>query len=346
MLLGNDLYALILAYIVNNSDTVESLLAILPADTEKCLPIALRHAFSTHHLMKHELLSYLSLLWAVPNEFNYQSAENVYLKSCNKGLVYLVPWILTFIVGDGRKRTLQLGLSLAASNGRTNIIKLLVSDYHVNVNHNSGDALLNAALNGHTETVTFLLQACANPTLRNHGTIVAAANAGKCDVVRMLLSHKMMKCKNVLSRCFVNAAMNGHVDVIKLLVNYGASLRGSANKMMIAACHRNQVKVIETLIELGAHSTIGDVLIHATLDNHVEVVRTLLRHGNRQYLHSPEYIITAIARQHKQIVQLFMHPDCDKHGNMIWPAIPRDFLLQDEIHAAIQHAAISHMPPI
>lgn len=127
-------------------------------------------------------------------------------------------------------------LALAAQEGYERIVKLLIAaDANVNTGNITGDTpLLLASQNGHTEIARSLLAAGADINRVNEeGTapIVVAAERGHADIIALLMPSRAASAGRkgppstpFLSAALMAASLNGHSDVVRLLLNAGADI--------------------------------------------------------------------------------------------------------------------------
>ena len=122
--------------------------------------------------------------------------------------------------------------------------------------------LYTAALRGHYGVVKCLLKAGANTSLNTgFGTpIYAAAKSGNLELVKLLVEYgadyKVVK----FSPLFV-ACIEGRLDILKYLVNIGANLYAFDNPPLIfTACSAGQLPIVKYLLEemeFDIHRTIS-----------------------------------------------------------------------------------------
>jgi ankyrin repeat protein len=114
-------------------------------------------------------------------------------------------------------------LRRACFYGRTNIVQLLL-DRGANVHAARNDALHCAALKGYVDIVKLLLLHGANMHDNNDYVLKYACLRGRTPVVKLLLDNRIHRCKtmNANHNLLGCAATNGHVEVVELLLEYGA----------------------------------------------------------------------------------------------------------------------------
>ncbi|KAJ7127859.1 ankyrin repeat-containing domain protein, partial [Mycena epipterygia] len=118
-------------------------------------------------------------------------------------------------------------LQVAATNGCTQIVRLLLGRKGVNVNAQSkkyGSALQVAAINGHLEIVSLLLKkgADVNSQSKKYGTALhTTCRNGHADIVRLLLENGV-DIETQGGKALQVADKKGHKDVVRLLLEKGA----------------------------------------------------------------------------------------------------------------------------
>ncbi len=127
-------------------------------------------------------------------------------------------------------------LSIAANNGNSELLKLLIAQ---NVDVNGGDLrretpLFKALKKGHQECVYILVENGANVNIinENYETPLSFAvryNHNNFEVVKLLLNHgaKVNIQNNYGETPLVLAARGGYLDVICVLLEYGAKITGN-----------------------------------------------------------------------------------------------------------------------
>ena len=152
----------------------------------------------------------------------------------------------------------------AAKYGKDDILRKFIEEGKWDVvRHNLPIKI--AAAYGQLSTVKLLLKEGANAS---HAIIDAAEN-GKTEVVRYLLESgaKLHKDTEV-----VNAARNGYADTVKLLLDYGANPSGALPLAIIY----DHAKVVEVLIKNGAE-IFKTAVIMAVQHMSLEVLPVMLR---------------------------------------------------------------------
>lgn len=158
-------------------------------------------------------------------------------------------------------------LSLAASGGYVNIIKLLLN-HGAEINSRTGSKLgisplMLAAMNGHTAAVKLLLDMGSDinaqiETNRNTALTLACFQ-GRHEVVSLLLDRKANvehRAKTGLTP-LMEAASGGYVDVGRVLLDKGADVNAtpvpsSRDTALTIAADKGHVRFVELLLHRGA----------------------------------------------------------------------------------------------
>jgi ankyrin repeat protein len=151
-----------------------------------------------------------------------------------------------------------------------------------------GSKMNNKLLTNSTRTIGVSLLVLVSTVLTGCMSIHTAARQGKLKEVRRQLAWGV----NVNERHFftrdtllIEAADNGHLDVVKLLIENGAdvNLKGEAwYGPLHAAAAKGHIEVVKILLENGADINIfhqNKPLHNAAMNGHIEVAEILLAHG-------------------------------------------------------------------
>jgi ankyrin repeat protein len=79
----------------------------------------------------------------------------------------------------------------------------------------------------------------------------------------------------------IHAAQTGQLDIVKLLIEYGANIHRSDDAALRFASFEGHINIVKYLIEKGADvQALNNVaLFWASYNNHKEVVNLLKKHG-------------------------------------------------------------------
>ncbi len=153
-------------------------------------------------------------------------------------------------------------LMVGAQNGRANTVKSLI-EHHGNVDYqgkNQLTALMLAAQANRLDVVKLLLQANANPNLQDASgwtALMKAVYRGNTECVRLIAD----RSREGVNKGLLIAALMGHLDTAKLLLDYGAEVDTRADDgttaLMLAASKGNR-DLVSLLLKSGADPTLAD----------------------------------------------------------------------------------------
>ncbi|KAL8684803.1 MAG: hypothetical protein Q9218_008129, partial [Villophora microphyllina] len=183
-------------------------------------------------------------------------------------------------------------LMIAAKAGRSEAVLHLLRHENIDVNaldQTGSTALVHAAKWNHSDIVDQLLASGAKPNERdqNGGTaLLRAIDYGYTDVVERMLDYTEVDISTIdtLDRTLLHgAAVNGHADIIRLLIDRGLDKDAQDNQgrtPLHEACRCGKADVVNLLLTLGAnrsakdrwHRTVWDV---AWLHGHAKIMLIL-----------------------------------------------------------------------
>lgn len=187
-------------------------------------------------------------------------------------------------------------LSLAASGGYVNIIKLLLS-HGAEINSRTGSKLgisplMLAAMNGHTQAVKYLIEAGSDVNAQietNRNTaLTLACFQGRAEVVSLLLDKRANiehRAKTGLTP-LMEAASGGYEIVGRILLERGADVNAapvpsSKDTALTISAEKGHLKFVQLLVEYGAQLDAKNkkgcsALWLACNSGHLEVVQSLV----------------------------------------------------------------------
>ncbi len=174
------------------------------------------------------------------------------------------------------------------------ITELVNAKCDINAKSNSGDTPLHlAASQGHAKNIETLLRLGANPYITNvtgQTPLHLASQEGKTNAVEALLRNPELRelvdkaDEKHNNTALHHAAINGHKDTVKFLIDSGADIDAvdkKGNTALHLAVIFDQVDTLKTLLESKADPNLqnihGDTPLHiAILKNNKESVRVLI----------------------------------------------------------------------
>lgn len=188
-------------------------------------------------------------------------------------------------------------LIIACEKGFEAIVKLLL-DHGAKIDGTTADGyftpLRMAALSGHAHLVSMLLEQGAplwdtqSQVAEHQSALFVAAEFGRVDVVKVLLKYGAnvdVVEKDVNVTALNKAAEQGQSEVMILLIESGALInREECITPLIDASFFGRISCVELLLEHGIDVDTKDgrgstALLYATQRSHVDVINLLLKYG-------------------------------------------------------------------
>ena len=215
----------------------------------------------------------------------------------SQGKETIVREILNHRTRDIRTKEYTTPLIIAAKNGRTEVVKVLLDNFHADteetgVVHFDGEiqtdvtALWCAAWTSHLDIAKLLVEHGANITRRvykNCSPVMIAAIDGSVDMLKYLLTHinDMQVAQQNKNTCLSLASSMGHLNVTAYLIEAGAdpNNKGDGGKTALHLAvydYENDLSLAKLLVENGAHMKKNDYgvtpLNTAAALGHIELV--------------------------------------------------------------------------
>jgi ankyrin repeat protein len=164
----------------------------------------------------------------------------------------------------------------------------------VNTVNDDGQTPLHlASIEGHLKIVRFLLESNADYNVVDMDEsfpLLLAAHYGNCDIVELLISSKANPNEarvTSLTTPIIHAVRNGHIPVIKLLLNHRANIYQKdsfGNPPLHIAAQSNQPDAAQFLLEskadISAKDNLGGTALHfAAQEGHCEASKLLIAFG-------------------------------------------------------------------
>ena len=211
-------------------------------------------------------------------------------------------------------------LIIASENGRTGIVKLLL-ECGANIDHRNSrgwTALLKASKKGDSklETIELLLKHGAQVDLQNddgESALMVAAQNSQAKLATKLVQKYGASVGLKQEQCnwtaLMEASESGSINIVKLLIEYGADGLGWALVLAILNKHNG---IIELLLEHGAqvddknwdlffnHSP----LVAAVKKGDADVVKLLIEHGAKQEIDQAITNAIIIVNKNAEIIKI------------------------------------------
>ena len=142
-----------------------------------------------------------------------------------------------------------------------------------------------------------------NNFITNDKAYINATINGHLDVVRYLVDHGAnIHAKDDNSLRW--ASENGHLDVVKYLVEHGANVNGLDDQALRWASNNGKIEIVKYLVDHGAnvHALYDYALRLASQNGHLDVVKYLVNHGANIHTLDDHALIWASANGHLDIV--------------------------------------------
>ncbi|KAF7725372.1 hypothetical protein EC973_009639 [Apophysomyces ossiformis] len=145
-------------------------------------------------------------------------------------------------------------LNIAATNGATNLIDLLIRVYHVDINQPNGDclALALACTENQIETVRHLMTyyGCDVHGHRERH-LRRACLQGYSELVELLLPGADVHAYN--DAALQNATHRGHWKIVEQLLQAGADPQANRNAPLLSAISNGDIRSLRSLLDAGAN---------------------------------------------------------------------------------------------
>lgn len=182
-------------------------------------------------------------------------------------------------------------------------------------NKNVNKLLITASRKGELPLVIFALNNGANIHTGFNGTeedaLADASENGHLEVVKYLVESgaDVNGDKTISLR---NASKNGHLSVVKYLIDKGADIHARYDESLLYASFRGHLDVVKYLVEHGADVNADSrILLLPVKEGYYEVVKYLIEHDAEI---GPSLIL-ASRKGHLSIVKLLVEHGADIHIN-------------------------------
>lgn len=149
---------------------------------------------------------------------------------------------------------------------------------------------MHASIQGKHESVGILMKYDAKldtqEYLTGYSPLIMATELGYRDTVRALLEcgAQVDQQDNEGMSALANVSMNGHNEIVKLLLLYYTTKQMLNSKIMMYAASNGHIETVKILTNCRALVCQRDndgmsALMHATTNGHIEAVKILMKHG-------------------------------------------------------------------
>lgn len=231
-------------------------------------------------------------------------------------------------------------LALAAQKGDFASVRKLV-ETGINIHFKDDYALRLAASGGHTEVVCYLCDHGANITACVGNAKIACCIDNSADVIPELLINKENASKmsafwhavvnnrvdtlrfllnrtkvrwGELDILLLEASERGFLQMVRILVEYGASVSAYENAAVVIACKNNNSELLLLLKRLGVdiHTRNEMPFWEAVHGGFVEIAHILLEnHGDLNAKTFDRFLKEAVNENHSDIIRLFAEHGAD-----------------------------------
>ena len=178
----------------------------------------------------------------------------------------------------------------AAQNGHVDLVRLLLeSGTFTNKENVIVQSFLQASRRGFTDVVQILIESGVDVNIVDHtgfNALNKAAMGGHTLVVRQLLQHGAKYDAVIYKDPLFLAGINGHEDVVQMLLDCGAPLNGKGNihcPLLIQAARKGESRMVRFCLEKGVDLNVchhGDLALKFAAEHgHEDTVRLLAGFG-------------------------------------------------------------------
>ncbi|KAJ3300674.1 hypothetical protein HK104_008608 [Borealophlyctis nickersoniae] len=260
---------------------------------------ALRHAASSGHVDVVKLL--------LERGANHQGGTILYV-AASEGRVDMVRYLLENMVGkdvDEFEWPISHSLHRAAQNGHVDVVRLLlnfVADMHYDPDEivRARDGVMRVARScGQASVIRMLLWKDAKADADGDRGLAAAA-ARRLAVISWLLENGLANANDL-----ANVAAEGHLEALRLFLEKGVAPDDLTEALCSAASY-GLLEVVDLLLDYGAdvHARDEQALRYAASEGHLDVVRLLLEEGADVHACADAALQLAKSKRHGEVVRL------------------------------------------
>ena len=222
--------------------------------------------------------------------------NEIFIKACKTGNLTTVDYLLAKV----NNQTKAEGVIAASANGHLELVKYLVrrgADFQAIDNY----AFRVAVSRGHFDVVQYLVE--------NHveRKCTGRKRVGRVDE-RNLLSYGVKAISEyghlkLLEEAVIVASSNGHLEIVKYLVNLGVDFQAVDNQAVRLASKNGHLEVIKYLVEKGAEIHGDEAIQWASTNGHFEIVKYFVERGSDFQAFDNEAIRVACIYKNFKIVK-------------------------------------------
>jgi ankyrin repeat protein len=179
-------------------------------------------------------------------------------------------------------------LKWACNINNTDIVNMLL-DKQIDVNAENGVSVSFACSKGNLDLVRLLVERGASITLNDGMCLRNAINSCNIDLILFLFQVASDKntlfTSSVINKSFIDACKLKEVEIVSLLIQYGANVNANNGVALCRACYCGDTDIVELLLENGANVNGGDEnerdipIKDAVYEGHFEIVKLLVKYG-------------------------------------------------------------------
>ena len=249
-----------------------------------------------------DVVIYLVEFCKVDSRAKTYAGETPLFCACEKGKIEVVRYLVENVKVNPytEDKCHNTSLSIAVKNGHFEIVQYLVRNCKLDVNQmhfSKASPFLIACMNGHCNIARFLLGNGARfdvTDINGCNAIQLAAKYGHLNMFKNLCGNNPLSMNHVsdagiihMKRAIHYAARNGHIDIVKYIVNNGvpANINDNFGKNPLHyACKNGNISIVEFLIGHGSNINAPDLkgmtpVFYAIKCGHLDLVKFLIGHG-------------------------------------------------------------------
>lgn len=162
----------------------------------------------------------------------------------------IIHFLLDQLININHCKEIVINLPFCYLNEK--LVKILLNNGVLNINHDDDILLFNACMNGTNEFVSYLLSIGAKATSRNGLNLINAISTFNTTKMKLLLDAGALVDSNDGEPLFA-CIRCGNYDGVELLINYGANIyTGKHGDPLLSCIKFGQTKILELFVKCGA----------------------------------------------------------------------------------------------